>query len=148
MPTPTPPPSAAPAVTPAPADPETPSPSTSETPSPVPTPSASATSTPEPDGGAGPTTTPSASPVALAPLATPELTATAFTPAGDFGGFGGLFGAFGDGFAFALSAAIGVPGLLFMLVVAVQVLGAAAWIPTIRRSLAGVGLARRRRTSG
>jgi hypothetical protein len=81
----------------------------------------------------------------VAPLAAPELTTASFTGRSGLADFGGLFGAFGDGFAFALSAAIGVPGLLFMIVVAIQVLGAAAWIPTIRRSLAGVGAGRRRR---
>jgi hypothetical protein len=43
------------------------------------------------------------------------------------------------------AAMLGVPGLLFMLAVAGQLLGAAAWVPAIRRMLAGVGVRRRRK---
>jgi hypothetical protein len=60
--------------------------------------------------------------------------------------FAGLFGGFDASFAWAMPAAmLGVPGLLFMLAVAGQLIGAAAWIPTIKRMFAGVGVRRRRR---
>ena len=38
-----------------------------------------------------------------------------------------------------------VPGLLLLFAVAAQTLGALAWIPVVRRGLAGVGIDRRRR---
>ncbi len=41
--------------------------------------------------------------------------------------------------------ATAVPGVLLLLAVAAQALGALAWIPVVRRGLAGVGIDRRRR---
>jgi hypothetical protein len=38
----------------------------------------------------------------------------------------------------------GVPGLLLLLAIAAQAMGALAWIPVVRRSLAGVGVDKRR----
>ena len=38
-----------------------------------------------------------------------------------------------------------VPGILVLLAIAAQMLGALAWIPIVRRSLSGIGVARRRR---
>jgi hypothetical protein len=79
----------------------------------------------------------------LRPLARPEVT-TAFGGPGDLFDFTGLFDSFGGDFAWAMPAAmLGVPGLLFMIAVAVQLFGAAAWVPAIRRLLAGVGVRRR-----
>ncbi|HET9417057.1 MAG TPA: Ig-like domain-containing protein [Candidatus Limnocylindria bacterium] len=117
-----------------------PSPTSSTSPVPTPAPTAAVPGPVPP-----PPSPPPATSGPVAPLAAPEVTTASFSGGPGFTDFGGLFGAFGDGFAFALSAAIGVPGLLFMVVVAIQVLGAAAWIPAIRRSLAGVGADRRRR---
>jgi hypothetical protein len=55
-----------------------------------------------------------------------------------------LFGSLGGRFGWAVPAAVlGVPGLLFMLAVVGQVFGAAAWVPAIRRLLAGIGVRRR-----
>ncbi len=45
------------------------------------------------------------------------------------------------------AVALGVPGLLLILGVALQVIGGAAWIPVARRSMAGVGVRDRSRTS-
>jgi hypothetical protein len=42
------------------------------------------------------------------------------------------------------AVALGVPGLLVVAAVLGQAIGAAAWLPVIRRSLAGVGTRRRR----
>jgi hypothetical protein len=41
------------------------------------------------------------------------------------------------------AVAIGVPGLLVVVVVLLQLAGGAAWLPVVRRSLAGIGLRRR-----
>jgi hypothetical protein len=38
-----------------------------------------------------------------------------------------------------------VPGILLLLAIAAQMAGAVAWVPVVRRSLSGVGVARRRR---
>jgi len=38
-----------------------------------------------------------------------------------------------------------VPGILVLLAIAAQMAGALAWIPIVRRSLSGIGVARRRR---
>ncbi len=77
-------------------------------------------------------------------MAAPELT-TSFDSSESLFDFAGLFGGFGGSFAWAMPAAmLGVPGLLFMLAIAGQLLGAAAWVPAIRRMLAGVGVRRRR----
>jgi hypothetical protein len=46
------------------------------------------------------------------------------------------------------AAMLGVPGLLFMVAVAGQLIGAAAWVPTIKRMLAGVGVRQRKRDDG
>jgi hypothetical protein len=40
------------------------------------------------------------------------------------------------------AVAIGVPGLLVLVVVLLQLAGGAAWLPVVRRSLAGIGLRR------
>jgi hypothetical protein len=40
---------------------------------------------------------------------------------------------------------LGVPGLLFMLAAAGQLMGALAWVPAVRRSLRGIGVGGRRR---
>jgi hypothetical protein len=45
------------------------------------------------------------------------------------------------------AVALGVPGLLLILGVALQVVTGAAWIPVARRSMAGVGVRRRSGTS-
>ena len=109
--------------------PTSPSPSV---PSPRATPPA-VTSPPPSDGtGAGP----------LDPLTRPEVTT------GSFGNgaspFDGVFSSFGSTFGWAVPAALlGVPGLLFILAVSGQLLGAAAWVPAVRRQLAGVGVRRR-----
>ena len=82
----------------------------------------------------------------LQPLAQPQLTTAGFGGA-DAAGFGDAFGGLGGGFGLAVSAALlGIPGLLFLLAVGGQLLGAAAWIPAIRRQLAGVGIRRRDRS--
>ena len=142
-----------------PASPEPPaeSPTTSQPmPSPVVTSSPSPTSSPPgdeaPSASTSPATTPAPQPAspsaggdagALTPLAAPEMT-TAFDSAGGAFEFTGGLGGFGGSFAWALPAAIlGVPGLLFMLAVAGQLLGAVVWVPAIRRMLAGVGVRRR-----
>lgn len=84
----------------------------------------------------------------LVPLPVAELTAVPHSDSAGFGSFGGLLGGFsGTGFAWAVPAAVlGLPGLLFMVAVGAQLLGAAAWIPAISRSLAGLGASRRRRS--
>jgi hypothetical protein len=116
---------------------ETPSPSPSsssetETPSPSPTPRASE---------AAPTPVPSAE--ILQPLPEAQVT-TSFGSADELFDFAGVFGGFDGSFAWAMPAAmLGVPGLLFMIAVAAQLLGAAAWVPAIRRLLAGIGIRRR-----
>ena len=80
---------------------------------------------------------------ALEPLAAPQVT-TSFGSTDGLFEFTGLFDGFGSSFAWAMPAAmLGVPGLLFMIAVAAQLLGAAAWVPAIRRMLAGVGVRRR-----
>jgi hypothetical protein len=43
------------------------------------------------------------------------------------------------------AAAVGVPGLLVLVVVLVQVAGGGAWVPVTRRVLADLGVRRRRR---
>jgi hypothetical protein len=43
------------------------------------------------------------------------------------------------------AAVVGVPGLLVVLAVLLQLAGGAAWLPIARRALAGVGLRRRDR---
>jgi hypothetical protein len=43
------------------------------------------------------------------------------------------------------SLALGVPGLLLVLAVVAQTLGATAWLPVVRRWLGGFGFGRRRR---
>ena len=119
--------------------------------------SPSPTATPEPDAPSSSPPrareSPSAAPPApnagdsstLQPLAAPQVTTSFGSSEGMFE-FAGLFGGFGGSFAWAMPAAmLGVPGLLFMLAVAGQLLGAAAWVPAIRRMLAGVGVRRRRR---
>jgi hypothetical protein len=79
------------------------------------------------------------------PLSVPQVTTGGFGSDEGAFEFAGLFDGFGGSFAWAMPAAIlGVPGLLFMLAVAGQLLGAAAWVPTIRRMLAGIGVRRRR----
>ncbi len=116
---------------------ESPAPSVSPTPSPTPSPSAP---TPGPSAGSG------GDGDTLAPLAQPQVTTSFGSPGGDFA-LAALFQGFGGSFAWAMPAAIlGVPGALFILAVAGQLLGAAAWIPTVRRMLAGVGVRRRRRS--
>lgn len=40
------------------------------------------------------------------------------------------------------AAAVGVPGILVLLVVLFQMVGGVAWVPVARRSLAGVGVRR------
>ena len=82
----------------------------------------------------------------LQPLAAPQVTTSSFGSDDGAFDFAGLFGGFGGNFAWAMPAAmLGVPGLLFMLAVGGQLLGAAAWVPTIKRMLAGVGVRRRKR---
>jgi VCBS repeat-containing protein len=148
-----------------------PSPATSEEPTPEPagaptpptpaSPSVSPPASPVVTPSPGPTEPPDASAVPIASptpgsggqeagddtgvLAAPEVTLTSGTTDG-LAELAGLFGGFGGGFAWAVPAAVlGVPGLLFMLAVAVQAVGAAAWIPAVRRMLAGVGIRRRTR---
>ncbi|MCV0403030.1 MAG: tandem-95 repeat protein [Chloroflexi bacterium] len=144
-PTPTPTPTAAPTEEPTPAA-VAPAPSPTEPPAdPTPSPRAPI---------AGPDRDPQTAPqiptepvLAILPVA--QLTASTVpgTQTG-FGGFGGLFGDMSGGLTWAVpAAALGVPGLLFMAAVGSQVAGAAVWVPTARRSLAGIGL-RRRRTTG
>jgi len=144
-----------------PASSESPAPSGSFAPTSPPTPTPTAGRNAAPDTTREPTSTsepaiprqidPPAPPVVviteLQPLIQAQLTA-GVAPGQDssFSGFQDLFGGFsGSGFAWAVPAAmLGLPGLLFMVVVAVQVLGAAAWVPAIRRQLGGVGANRRR----
>ncbi len=160
-PTPIPTPTATPAPTPTPVPAATPTPdptpdleptaSPSETPaeteSPVPSASPSASPTPSPSAPApGPSPGSAGGDGSLAPLAQPQVTTSFRSQSGDFA-LAALFQGFGGSFAWAMPAAIlGVPGLLFILAVAGQLLGAAAWIPTARRMLAGVGVRRRRRS--
>ena len=168
-PTPVPTPTPTPTLTPTPS----PSFGSAPTPAPVPAPEPpvaqpSPAGPPEPEVSASPTATPESeapSPSAteapqspsiahpapsagndgtLQPLAAPQLT-TSFGSSDSMVDFAGLFGGFGSSFAWAMPAAIlGVPGLVFMLAIAGQLLGAAAWVPAIRRMLAGVGVRRRR----
>lgn len=124
-----------PTPTPAVAVPSDPLPTTSPSPSvasPRPTPPTVAS--PPPSGGSGDDP--------LDPLTRPEIMT------GSFGNgaapFDGVFSSFGSTFGWAVPAALlGVPGLLFILAVSGQLLGAAAWIPAVRRQLAGVGVRRR-----
>ena len=63
------------------------------------------------------------------PWPQPQVTTSFRSQSGDFA-LAALFQGFGGSFAWAMPAAIlGVPGLLFILAVAGQLLGAAAWIP-------------------
>jgi VCBS repeat-containing protein len=163
IPTPTPPAPVSPPASSPPTPATTPTP-TPDPPAAPPSPSASAepeisaspTATPEPEDGSPPPspqpTLPSAPPspstgsgTEIEPLSVPQVTTGGFgSDEGSFE-FAGLFDGFGGSFAWAMPAAIlGVPGLLFMLAVAGQLLGAAAWVPTIRRMLAGIGVRRRR----
>ncbi len=134
-----------PAAEPSPADPLQPEPS----PSPTATPEPDAPSSSPPRATESPSAAPAAPSVGedntLQPLAAPQVT-TSFGSSEGLFEFAGLFGGFGGSFAWAMPAAmLGVPGLLFMLAVAGQLLGAAVWVPAIRRMLAGVGIKRRRR---
>lgn len=160
-PPPTPAPTATPAPTIAPLVPSPPLtsdrllPATAPTPSPTviatETPAATAAATPAalaPTDSPPPNAAPPAeeSPLALALLAAPELTTGEFGAAAA-SGFGDAFGGLGSGFGLAVSAyLLGIPGLLFMLAVGGQLLGAAAWVPAIRRQLAGIGIRRRDRS--
>ena len=125
----------------------------------LPQPSAPASETPLPSASpsavpASPTPRPSPPPGdppsrggELAPLAQPELTADGL--AGGASMFDGIFSSFGSTFGWAVPAALlGVPGLLFILAVLGQLLGAAAWVPAIRRQLAGIGVRRRDQPQG
>ncbi|MFL5757269.1 MAG: hypothetical protein ACJ77N_13350 [Chloroflexota bacterium] len=50
-------------------------------------------------------------------------------------------GSFDDlGVWFVPAAVLGVPGLLILLVLSIQILGGAMWLPLIRSSLRGVGV--------
>jgi hypothetical protein len=46
------------------------------------------------------------------------------------------------------AVAMGVPGLLVLVVVLVQLAGGAAWVPVTRRALGSLGVRRRRRRGG
>lgn len=126
-----------------------PTPTERPTPTPTPTPAASATprastvvlpaSGPQPPSGSG------AAPVAL------------LAPLQDTGGGGtSSVGVGSEVFAlldgplvwFVPGAAVGVPGLLVMLWIALQALGALAWIPAVRRMSGEEMLIRRRRRPG
>jgi hypothetical protein len=135
-------PSPVPSATPQPSASEPPAATPSPSSAPSATPASSPPTSPEPVGGGQPS--PSATPDGGEPLAAPEVTITSPT-SGDVG-FGVGFGSVGGAFAWAVPAAmLGVPGLLFMLAAAGQLMGALAWVPAVRRSLRGIGVGGRRR---
>lgn len=139
---PTPGPTARPVAPPAPT-PSAPVPTTTESTA-LAAPTPSAEPTPAASGGPGYTDGSTDDPVTA--LDTPELT-TAFDITNQAFAFENLLGSLGGQFGWAVPAAVlGVPGLLFMLAVAGQVFGAAAWLPAIRRVLAGIGVQRRDRS--
>ena len=177
-PTPTPTPTSSPAPTPTPAPTTSPSPSTTPTPGPTPTrtpapsrapePTRTPTVTdapspdpePRPDPGASPAPSdaPASSepPLAAGPAGPPPIAPGATTfdvePV-ELGPIDGLFTAsFGD-FGIMLEWAVPalvltVPGLLLVLAVAAQIAGGLAWLPFVRRWLAGIGVRRWNRREG
>jgi len=168
-PTPTPAPSAAPTPVPT-ASPSaspgpTPSPAPSRTAAPSATPDASPdpgeTDAPRPDPEPEPTAEPGRSdepdrtepPVAAGPVGPPPIAPGADTfdvePI-EIGTIDGLFEASFGGFGVVMEWAVPalvltVPGLLLVLAVAAQVAGGLAWLPFVRRWLAGIGVRRRTR---
>jgi hypothetical protein len=152
-PTGTPVPTSTPRITPVPSRSGGPSPSTSVDVSGTPTPEVSG----PPGVGAGSTLPPArTSEPEPAPSTTPgpDSDAIVVGGTGDDGGarppIGGLDNAVSSIFvelgvaAWSVPAvAIGVPGLLVVVVVLLQLAGGAAWLPVVRRSLAGNGLRRR-----
>ncbi len=133
----------------APSPDEQPTPTSEPVAPPVPSvsPAPSRSPSPSPSPRPTPTATPQPLPEVLAPLDVAQVTAA--MPSGDaggYGGFSGLFSGFSGGFAWAVPAAVlGLPGVLFMAAVGSQVVGAAAWVPAVRRSFAGAGAGARRR---
>ncbi|MGH2392400.1 MAG: hypothetical protein ACRDGH_02745 [Candidatus Limnocylindria bacterium] len=110
-----------------------------------------ATAPPTPTGTSRPSPTPQ--PVAFSPSSTPTDGAASVGRLADLGGPGtGSFGLGTDVVGlldaplvwFVPGAAVGVPGLLVLLWIALQAVGALAWIPALRR-MSGEPLATRRR---
>lgn len=142
-PMPTPVPTAGPVVTPDPRPVETPRPTA--TPSPTPTPLPTSTTRPTPDTtvvgpAAGPSTPGTPEPVGrMAPLSD--------TQSGSIGVGTEVFALLeGPLVWFVPGAAVGVPGLLVVLFIGLQAVGAMAWIPAVRRmSGEPVPIQRRRR---
>jgi hypothetical protein len=169
IPTPTPSPAASPRATPSPTPTRSPTPSPTHRPSPTPTASPGRTTPPPPTQPPSrrPTPTQTASPTPTVPPAgqpTPDVTPSprleiGVGPTATGGGTprqptSGVDGAVsttlqalpGGVLAWTYPALItAVPGLLVLLAIVAQMLGALAWIPIVRRSLSGVGVARRRR---
>ena len=128
-------------------------------PTPIPTLPPLPTLRPDPTAAAtpAPTSTPRSSPtpepVAVSPPTAPTDGAASVGRLADLGGPGtGSFGLGTDVVAlldaplvwFVPGAAVGVPGLLVLLWIALQAVGALAWIPAVRR-MSGEPLATRRR---
>jgi len=128
-------------------------------PTPIPTLPPLPTLRPDPTAAAtpAPTSTPRSSPtpepVAVSPPTAPTDGAASVGRLADLGGPGtGSFGLGTDVVAlldaplvwFVPGAAVGVPGLLVLLWIALQAVGALAWIPAVRR-MSGEPLAARRR---
>jgi VCBS repeat-containing protein len=137
-------------------------PTPAPTPAPIaPTSTPAATSTPTPTPAAtspsgGPTQTPAlSSPPPASPSAAPAVTLPttgplSLAPAGAAGGgvdvgFGTLASLLSFGWVIPGLTFFGVPGLLLVIAVLVQVSGAMAWLPAIRRNLGTFGFRRRNR---
>jgi hypothetical protein len=151
----------------------TPTPTATTTPAPttIPTPPSAGTPVPGATPGAGGTpggpsgssggsgATPGATPAGTRPIPSPTADSGLAMPAGPTGPSSGgtppitLTSGFetpmGDGFEWAVPGLVlSVPGLLIVLLaIAVQLLGAAAWLPIVRRRVGAFGLGRRVRRS-
>jgi len=138
-------------------------------PTPTPVPSGGPGPSPSPSDSTAPSSAPS-SPATAAPSASPGVAAGGGATGGPSGGTGGGLtvgqaGAappppidgltdvgvvgFGGLMTWAVpSLALTVPGLLLVLAIVAQMLGASVWLPVIRRWLGGFGFRRRRAARG
>ncbi|HEY7332960.1 MAG TPA: Ig-like domain-containing protein [Candidatus Limnocylindria bacterium] len=135
-----------PASSPAPIAP-TSTPTPTSTPPPTPSASPSGDPTPTP---AVPSSPPPASPSAAPAVALPTAGPLSLAPTGAAGGgvdvgFGTLASLLSFGWVIPGLTFFGVPGLLLVIAVLVQVSGAMAWLPAIRRNLGAFGFRRRNR---